>query len=122
MRRTSGANERLLSLMVRHVSPHRLFRTFLYSFLILLTLITVSYWIFCLIDVNLDMLFLKIKITLFRKSLGFLFFRLGWCTGGLLVLAVFCSLFDPDSWGMPVAPSGVEDSSPHIKNLPLVSS
>lgn len=46
--------------------------------------LTLSYCIVWLIDVNLDMLLLKVKLTLVSKSLHFLFSRLGWCTGGLI--------------------------------------
>ena len=60
------------------------FRHIFYSFLILLTFLTICYCVLRLIDVHFDMLLLKVKWTLFSKSFHLLFSRLGWCTGGLI--------------------------------------
>ena len=94
------------------------FRHIFYSFLILLTFLTVCYCVLRLIDVHFDMLLLKVKWTLFSKSFHFLFSRLGWCTGGLIFLVIF-SLFDPETVENMMAPSGAnsEKERSHIFKL-----
>lgn len=53
------------------------------------------YLAFLLIDIDFDLFWLKVKWTIFRKSLRLLFSRLGF--GGLCCIGVICALLDPEN-------------------------
>ena len=76
---------------------------------IVLFLVLCFYVTLLLIGMDFNMLLMKLQSMLLGKSLHFLFSRLGWCGGGLLVLAVLC--FDPETMGKMMAPSGASNAS-----------
>lgn len=99
--------------ILRPLSPHLpRFRPFLYSFLILLTLLGVCYCLFWLFNWDFHFVWLKVKWTIFRKSLHFLFYRFGWA--GSLFLAAISYVCDTDNlvsnMMMPSGPSGPSSS------------
>ena len=53
------------------------------------------YLAFLLIDIDFDLFWLKVKWTIFSKSLRLLFSRLGF--GGLCCIGVICALLDPEN-------------------------
>lgn len=66
------------------------------------------YLAFLLIGSDFNLVLMKLQSMLLGKSLHFLFSRLGWCGGGLILLAVLC--FDPETMGKMMAPSGASGS------------
>lgn len=77
------------------------------------------YLAFLLIEMDLDLFWLKVKWTLFSKSFHFLFSRLGWCSGGFLLAAIFLS--DPELGNLMMA-SASEGTSGTQLQVPLLSS
>nr|YP_010833570.1 hypothetical protein QLP06_mgp043 [Jatropha curcas]WFG81196.1 hypothetical protein [Jatropha curcas] len=76
---------------------------------ILLLLLLLFYLAFLLIGIDFNLFLVKLKSMLLTKSLHFLFSRLGWCGGGLVIAVVF-SLLDPELAKM-MAPSGASGAS-----------
>jgi len=62
------------------------------------------YLTFLLIEMDFDLFWLKVKWTIFSKSLRLLFSRLGF--GGLCCIGVICALLDPENVSNFMAPSG----------------
>lgn len=85
--------------LMRPLSPHltRL-RQFLYSVLIILTFLIVSYSLLRLIDVNGYIFWLKVQWTIFSKSLYFLFSRLG-LAGTFFSFVFYMLMWDLESVG-----------------------
>lgn len=76
-----------------------LVRISIVSFILLLV-----YLAFLLIDMDFYLFWLKVKWTIFSKSLRLLFSRLGF--GGLCCIGVTCALLDPENVSHFMAPSG----------------
>lgn len=81
------------------------FHQFLYSILILLTLITVCYVVCLALDLDFNFFLIKIQSVVLGKGIHFLLHRIGW--GGLLVAGLLF-LGDSGSWCSFMAPSGGE--------------
>ena len=86
-------------------------RQFLYSLLIILSLLSIFYSTILLLGVDPTFLLGKIKGMLLRRSFDFLFSRLGWEVG--LFMAIILALFDAESpaIGNMMAPSGASGAS-----------
>lgn len=67
------------------------------------------YFSFLLIGMDFNLFLVKLQSILLTKSLHFLFSRLGWCGGGL-VIAVVLTILDPELAKM-MAPGGEEGGS-----------
>lgn len=79
---------------LRPLSPHlrRRLRHFLYSVLIILFLLAVSYSFFLWIGMDFSFVLGKVKSMLLTKSINFLLSRLGCCGGGLVLSLLFVLL------------------------------
>ena len=89
--------------ILRPLSPHLpRIRKFLYSLLIVVSLLSIFYSAILLLGVDPTFLLGKIKGMLLRRSFHFLFSRLGW---GLFFLIIYAAL-DPETGGHMMAPSG----------------
>lgn len=75
-------------------SSHQI-RHVIFSLLNLLTFLSLSYSLCLLSGVDFQVILAKLQSMLLGKSLHFLFSRLGWCGGGLVIAVVF-SLLDPN--------------------------
>jgi len=73
-------------------------------FFVLISILFLLYFSFLLIGMDFNLFLVKLKSMLLTKSLHFLFSRLGWCGGGL-VIAVVLTIKDPELAKM-MAPSG----------------
>ena len=78
---------------------------------IVLFMLLFFYLAFLLIGIDFNLVLMKLQSMLLGKSLHFLFSRLGWCGGGLILLAVLCFDFDPETMGKMMAPSGASGTS-----------
>lgn len=79
--------------MLKHLPRVHRVRHFLYSLLIIIAFLSIFYSAIILLGVDPTLLLGKIKGMLLRRSLYFLFSRLGWSTGSRIILG-FCDFVD----------------------------
>lgn len=79
--------------MRKHLPRVHRVRNFLYSLLIIIAFLSIFYSAIILLGVDPTLLLGKIKGMLLRRSLYFLFSRLGWSTGSRIILG-FCDFLD----------------------------
>lgn len=76
----------------------------MFHFFVLSSILFFFFFSFLWIGMDFNLFLVKLKSMLLTKSLHFLFSRLGWCGGGL-VLAIVFTIMDPELAKM-MAPSG----------------
>ncbi|GMI95814.1 hypothetical protein HRI_005288800 [Hibiscus trionum] len=85
----------------------RMSNSFIRISIVLLMLLFV-YLAFLFFGIDFNLVLMKLQSILLGKSLHFLFSRLGWCGGGIILLSVL--FFDPETMGKMMAPSGASGS------------
>jgi len=81
-----------------------------FKFLVLISILFCFYFEFLLIGMDFHLFVVKLKSMLLTKYLHFLFSRLGWCGGGL-VIAIVLTILDPELAKMMAPPGGATGAS-----------